>query len=47
MNRFPAMIMNHFCLDEVSMWDEEGAELGGYNKSPYFSIAGDTGNHVK
>lgn len=22
------MIMNHSCLDEVSVWDEEGAELG-------------------
>lgn len=22
------MIMNHSCLDEVSVWDEEDAELG-------------------
>lgn len=22
------MITNHSCLDDVSVWDEEGAELG-------------------
>lgn len=33
MNRFPAMIMNHSCLDEVSMWNEEGAELGATIKA--------------
>lgn len=38
MNRFPAMIMNHSCLDEVSMWDEERAELGATIKARIFVL---------